>query len=146
MATRKKLRKLSPKTLVKRFETNPDSFERWLKKQGFVFIGSGAFSMVFSHKKVNYVVKIGAGEYEIPRGKYYLKPLHVVNDGDGMMIQPKCESVYNGDQEDDWDEDTDEYQYWRGIVEKLASKCVSWCDDHCGNVGIYKGQPVIIDW
>ena len=135
-------KKVSPKVLADKFLELGSShrFREWLTEAGgFSRIGEGVFSEVFSRGDVKYVVKIGSEYARIPRSKYILKPIRVAhcNEYDGILIQPKCEAVCGNDNDN---------EYWEKIVNVLRKKYRGWYDDHSGNVGIYKGQPVIIDW
>jgi len=135
-------KKVSPKVLTDKFLElgSSNRFREWLTEAGgFSRIGEGVFSEVFSRGDVKYVVKIGSEYARIPRSKYILKPIRVAhcNEYDGILIQPKCEAVCGNDNDN---------EYWEKIVNVLRKKYRGWYDDHSGNVGIYKGQPVIIDW
>ena len=134
---------MSPEVIVEKFKLNPDGFVNWLcYRLGFKQIGQGGFSTVYSKDGFDYVVKVGGGMYSIPKGEHYLLPTYVVNSDGGLMIQPKCDEVYTGD----FSAECPTHAYWIDIQKSLSKKCKGWRDTHCGNVGIYKGKPVIIDW
>lgn len=111
----------------------------------------GSYKMVFVHTRLDFVIKIvfGYDNYPLstnPLSRYYLWPIGEPHERkfddwkDSILIfQPKADC-------------RNALQTFKRLKNRLRKKGLKWHhnkfgqDAHEGNVGLYKGKPVIIDY
>ncbi len=121
--------------ILKALNKNKDG-HKVLKRLGLRKIGHGCFSDVYSSKKLPFVVKLSCESF----GGAPNYPDHIVPYS---RVERLLDRTYVGFQKK---VSIPSYDKRRDILDELRLKVSGWFDDHSGNVGVYKGRAVIIDW
>ncbi len=119
---------------------NKQDFKTKLKEQGFVTIGSGRRSVVFSKPKLDFVVKVASAggvatrAFREPEIEKYRLPYLYVNGNRHIAIQPKVNCSKKN-----------KYRAWDRIQGETSVELYIY-DINQENVGMRKNKPVIFDY
>jgi len=106
----------------------------------FVNIGGGCYSIVYTHRKITYVIKVCPSKHlrvpeeEHPLHKYFVQPIWL-NSERTVMIQPKASRSRNGNS-----------RVAPRLKKRLGEKVFNCYDLNDGNVGRYQKRDVIYDF
>ena len=123
--------------------------QEYLMNNGFIRIGCGCESVVYSKVGFEYVIKIqfsafthSGSKKDIPSSKHFTNQVVYKGEVFNVIVQEKIEKVY-GDMKGTRDKPI--HKRFKKFVE-FVEKNFGVSDIHVDNVGLNKGRFVVFDW